>query len=154
MLSRSGPLVSLGHLTYFVRQFYKCPRSKADPLFFSYVPLASPKQKVSQAFKNVPLALPKDYRWSSYGSKTGIRKEDWLDFDPCYMGLAGNQNKRAERYAEWVKGTIPEGEWELIRQSLQRGQLTGSSRFVEEIEHKIERRVEFRGQGRPRKTKK
>jgi len=100
------------------------------------------------------VADPKDYHWSSYGSKTGIRKEDWLDFDPCYMGLAGNQKKRAERYAEWVKRTIPEGEWELIRQSLQRGQLTGSSRFVEEIEHKIEKRVEFRGQGRPRKTKK
>jgi len=53
-----------------------------------------------------------------------------------------------------VKGTVPEGEWELIRQSLQRGQLTGSSRFVEEIENKIEKRVEFRGQGRPRKTEK
>jgi putative transposase len=67
------------------------------------------------------------------------------------MGLAGNQKKRAERYAEWGKETIPEGEWELIRQSLQRGQLTGSARFVEEIEHKIEKRVEFRGLGRPRK---
>jgi len=40
----------------------------------------------------------------------------------------------------------------LIRQSLQRGQLTGSSRFVDEIEKKIARRVEFRGQGRPSKA--
>ena len=98
------------------------------------------------------VADPIDYRWSSYGSKAGNKKEDWLDFDPCYLGLAGNQKKRSERYVEWVKGTVPEGEWELIRQSLQRGQLTGSTRFVEEIEHKIEKRVEFRGQGRPRKT--
>ena len=29
---------------------------------------------------------------------------------------------------------------------IQRGQLTGSERFVEEIVHKIELRVEFRGQ--------
>jgi putative transposase len=36
-------------------------------------------------------------------------------------------------------------EWPLIRQSLQRGQLTGNSRFVDEIARKIERRVEFRG---------
>ena len=46
---------------------------------------------------------------------------------------------------------IPEGEWELIRQSLERGQLTGGKRFVDEIEEKIERRVEFRGQGSPKK---
>ena len=61
---------------------------------------------------------------------------------------------RSENYAVWVKGTIPEGEWSLIRQSLQRGQLTGSSRFVDEIEKKIARRVEFRGRGRPSKTNK
>jgi putative transposase len=97
---------------------------------------------------------PNDYRWSSYGSKTGNKKEAWLDFDPCYMGLADNRQKRAKRYMKWVKGIIPEGEWELIRLSLQRGQLTGSARFVEEIEQKIKRRVEFRGQGRPRKSNK
>jgi putative transposase len=50
-----------------------------------------------------------------------------------------------------VKDAIPAGEWELIRQSLQRGQLTGSIRFVDEIEKKIKRRVECRGRGRPKK---
>jgi hypothetical protein len=54
-------------------------------------------------------ADPGDYRWSSYGSKNGNKKEARLDFDP---------------------------------------------RFVEEIEQKIERRVAFRGQGRPRKSNK
>jgi putative transposase len=70
------------------------------------------------------------------------------------MGLADNRKKRVKRYMEWVKGIIPEGEWELIRQSLKIGQLTGIARFVEEIEYKIERLVESRGQGRPRKTNK
>jgi putative transposase len=41
-----------------------------------------------------------------------------------------------------------------LQHIIQRGQLTGSARFVEEIEQKIERRVEFRGQGRPRKLNK
>ena len=50
------------------------------------------------------------------------------------MGLADNEKERSETYAAWVKGAIPEGEWDLIRQSLQRGQLTGSSMFVDEIE--------------------
>ena len=97
---------------------------------------------------------PADYRWSSYGMKISNQKKGWLDYDPCYMGLASREKERAEEYAGWVKGAIPEGEWSLIRQSLQRGQLTGSSRFVDEIEKKIARRVEFRGQGRPSKANK
>ena len=97
---------------------------------------------------------PGGYTWSSYNSKTTQKKEQWLDLDPCYMGLGGTARKRAEKYREWVEGAIPAGEWQLIRQSLQRGQLTGSKKFVDEIEQKIEKRVEFRGQGRPRKGKK
>src|SRR6266545_3055820 len=30
---------------------------------------------------------PGRYRWSSYGSKISRQKEEWLDLDPCYMGL-------------------------------------------------------------------
>jgi putative transposase len=77
-----------------------------------------------------------------------------LDYDPCYAGLAANGKDRSEIYAAWVKGTIPEGEGELIRQPLQRGQLTGSSGFVDEIEKKIARQVEFCGQGRPSRANK
>jgi putative transposase len=42
---------------------------------------------------------------------------------------------------------------EHISLALQRGQLTGSRRFVDEIAKKMERRVEFRGPGRPQKMK-
>ena len=42
----------------------------------------------------------------------------------------------------------------MNKASLQRGQLTGNMRFVEEIEHKIERRMAFRGLGRPWKQEK
>ena len=96
---------------------------------------------------------PAEYRWSSYSSKICAQKHDWLDYDPCYVGLGNLHEKRAEKYAEWVMSSVPAYEVEHIRQSLQRGQLTGSSRFVDEIEIKTERRVEFRGQGRPRKNK-
>jgi hypothetical protein len=41
----------------------------------------------------------------------------------------------------------------LIREALQRGQLTGSERFVDEIDRKLGVRVERRGQGRPAKCK-
>jgi putative transposase len=42
-------------------------------------------------------------------------------------------------------------ESQLIRNALQRNQLTGSSRFVDEVERRIGIRVEHRSQGRPRK---
>ena len=95
---------------------------------------------------------PLEYRWSSYSCKTGVQKQGWFDYDPCYLELADTQEQRARTYTEWIAGTIPKGELEQIRQSLQRGQLTGSKKFVDEIEQKIERRVEFRGQVRPVKA--
>lgn len=94
---------------------------------------------------------PLGYRWSSYLSKIGELKQELLDYDPCYLSLGDSQEKRCIKYAEWVATSIPTGELEQIRHSLQRGQLTGSKKFVDEVERKIERRVEFRGQGRPRK---
>lgn len=93
---------------------------------------------------------PGEYRWSSYRHKAGIEKIEWLDKDPCYIGL-GNTSKECERrYIESVNNSIPTSEWDIIRQAVQRGQLTGSSRFIEEVEDKIGKRIEFRSQGRPR----
>ena len=91
---------------------------------------------------------PGNYRWSSYRHKTGTDSIDWLYSDPHYRSLG------PDGYREWVKGAIPSGEWDMIREAVQRGQLTGSGRFVEEVAEKIGRRVEFRGQGRPKKEKK
>jgi putative transposase len=65
-------------------------------------------------------------------------------YDPCYLGLADSEKKRAESNAAWVKETIAAEKWELIRKSLQRGQLTDSPHFLDEIG----RRLEFRGPGR------
>ena len=97
---------------------------------------------------------PEKYKWSSYTRKVGLESIGWLDLDPCYLGLGATQAERQEQYAEWVKEFIPQGEWDLIRQAIQRGQLTGSERFVEEVSEKISRRIEFRGQGRPKNIKK
>lgn len=93
---------------------------------------------------------PAKHIWSSYKYKVGRAQLDWLDVDPCYLGLGTSANEREKRYETWVNGAIPTGEWETIRQAVQRGQLTGSNKFIEEVDKKIGRRVEFRGQGRPR----
>ena len=81
------------------------------------------------------------------------QENEWLDYDPFYLRLAESGQKRAEKYASWIKETVLSEEWDPIRKSLQRGQLTGGPRFIDEIEKKIEKRVEFRGRGRPRKAK-
>ena len=93
---------------------------------------------------------PLAYRWSSYGSKVGERRQAWLDDDPCYLALADSPEERAMRYVAWLAETIPGDELEHISLALQREQLTGSSRFVDEIARKMARRVEFRGPGRPK----
>jgi putative transposase len=90
--------------------------------------------------------------WSSYRRYVGIGSQfDWLDIDPCFEGLGNCDDERAIRYREFVQSAIPAGEWALIREALQRGQLTGTERFCDEIETIIGRRIENRKQGRPRK---
>lgn len=97
---------------------------------------------------------PEAYRWSSCPAKVGRVEGSWLDFDPFYLGVATTPAERAARYLEWLRQTIPEGEWKLIREATQRGQLAGSGRFVDEISDKLDRRLETRGPGRPRKESK
>lgn len=90
-----------------------------------------------------------DYRWSSYSQKLGKEPVDWLDLGPCYAGFGLREEERVNRYRELIKGSILEAEWTLIKQAVQRGQLSGSNRFIEEVEKKIGKRIEFRRQGRP-----
>ncbi len=129
-------------------------RYKSSPISTNEYLLACCRYVELNPVRSGMVGGPAGYKWSSYGDKTTQLNDSWLDLDPCYLGLGTTAKKRAEKYREWVEGAIPEGEWHLIRQSLQRGQLTGSDRFVGEIEEKIQRRVEFRGQGRPGKGKK
>lgn len=99
------------------------------------------------------VADPAHYLWSSFNMRQTLpESESWLASDPCYLGLGRSESERRERYARFVRSAIPDDELALIRSALQRGQLTGSPRFTEEISQIIGRRIEFRGQGRPRKS--
>ena len=99
------------------------------------------------------VARPEDYAWSSYHSRIGEPAIPWLDGDPCYEALGRTAQERARRYQAFVMEVIPEEEWRLIREALQRGQLTGSESFIEEIAAKIGKRITRRGQGRPKKER-
>ena len=99
---------------------------------------------------------PAKYRWSSCPAKVSLKKQVqvWLDFDPFYLSLGRSAAKRAEKYAVWLRETIPESELKLIREATQRGQFTANGKFVREISEKIGHRLELRGPGRPRKSEK
>jgi putative transposase len=100
------------------------------------------------------VASPEAYRWSSYGAKVGLTQQGVVDFDPLYLGLSSSEKNRQDKYRDYMLGMISEEETDQIRRAIQRGQLTGANRFIDEIEEKLGKRVEFRGQGRPRKSTK
>jgi len=97
------------------------------------------------------VADPLAYRWSSYAGKVGGEGCAWLDRDPVYLGLGATVDERAACYRQWTLDAIDAGELELLRQSIQRGGLTGGSRFVEEVAARMGKRVELRDPGRPKK---
>ena len=95
------------------------------------------------------VADPADFSWSSYQSRVGLETDAWLDTDPCFLALGNTSLQCSERYAAFVRQGVKPEEMSLIRDALQRGQLTGNSRFVDQIEKIAGLRIERRGRGRP-----
>lgn len=94
-----------------------------------------------------------EYVWSSYSMRMGNVADSWLDVDPCFLALGHTWPERQMRYAELMKQSVSANEMQLIREAVQRGQLTGSNNFIQEVERVLGLRVERRGQGRPKKGK-
>ena len=90
-----------------------------------------------------------DYPWSSYAAHV-LQNESWIDFDPCFCSLGSTPTERSQRYVEFIRQSIPGGEIKLIKEAIQRGQLTGNTRFVDEVERIAGLRIEQRGRGRPK----
>lgn len=96
---------------------------------------------------------PSQYRWSSYLSKIENQKDPVVDCPPFYISLGNTPQERQEAYKDYVFSTVPEYEIKLIREALQKNQLTGGERFRKEIERKIGIRISNNKQGRPKKQK-
>jgi len=92
-----------------------------------------------------------DYVWSSYAQKIGFDDDKWLDDDICYLALSEDIEERQQRYIDYVNKGSPENERQFICHSLQRGQLTGTDRFIKEVEQRLDIRIENRAPGRPKK---
>lgn len=94
---------------------------------------------------------PEDYRWSSYAQRVGLCDSIWIDNDPVTDSLGNTPAARRRAYTRYVREVVPALETKLIRKAVVRNQLTGSGRFVDEIERRTGVRIENRGRGRPRK---
>ena len=90
------------------------------------------------------VASPQSYPWSGCAERCGL-DSGWLAPVPGMKPMA------AADYRAYLRMGIPDGEWDLIREAVQRGQLTGEDRFVAQVESALGRRIERRGPGRPRK---
>lgn len=95
-----------------------------------------------------------DYRWSSYRERIFGEGKAMLDEDACYKGLGSTVEKRKDAYKAFLEGDISPLEKQFIEESVNRNQLTGNQRFVDEIEERIGMRIERRGRGRPRNEEK
>lgn len=56
-----------------------------------------------------------------------------------------------EKYLQFIAGAVEKSQLKLIREAVHRGQLTGETAFVDQIDRAIGRRIEYRRPGRPRK---
>ncbi|MBU2539173.1 MAG: transposase [Proteobacteria bacterium] len=87
------------------------------------------------------VSTPADYKWSSYRCKAEGKTDDLVDFDGNYLAFGRNERERAILYKDYVHDTIPDSEWKLIREAVQRGQLTGSSCFRDELTERLGMRL-------------
>lgn len=124
-------------------------RYKASPVQTERYLLACSRYVELNPVRAAMVVAPRAYPWSSYRFKVGGPWPDWLDEDPCYRGLGESRSERARRYREFVEGEDDAEAQSLIRAAVNRNQLTGDRRFIEEVERRIGCRIELRGRGRP-----
>ena len=95
------------------------------------------------------VSAAEDYPWSSHAERINPAvRASLLDDHPTFIALGESPDARASAYRDFVASAIPKAELKLIRQAVQRGQLTGGRRFVTEVEAIVGRRIEHRGPGR------
>jgi len=124
-------------------------RYKSSPIQVETYLLACSRYIELNPVRAKMVAKPEDYLWSSYRAKIGLDINRLIEPDPCFEALGQTVAERSNRYETWVRESIPEGEWDRIRAALQRGQLTGTNRFIREVAKRIGQHVEFRPRGRP-----
>jgi hypothetical protein len=80
-------------------------------------------------------SIQKDYHWSSFRAKVGPSRD--AISTPVMKGLGSTDEGQWGKSRESVGQCVLPSEQSMIREALQRGQLTGTPRLVDEIERKF-----------------
>ncbi|PVY70103.1 putative transposase, partial [Tamilnaduibacter salinus] len=95
-----------------------------------------------------------DYVWSSYAARIGKAYTEWLDEPPTFASLASDPKRCIRAYEQFVSNSGITKQDELVRAAVDSNRLTGGKRFADEVERRTGIRVEMRGPGRPKKSRK
>ncbi len=95
------------------------------------------------------VAGPSAWPWSSYRQRMGYTDDTWIQRDPTYLGLGEIEERRRQRYRAFARAGCPKNELDLVRNAVQRCQLTGNKQFISEVEAMTGHRIEPRRPGRP-----
>lgn len=96
---------------------------------------------------------PVAYPWSSCRFRASGTPSTCLDEDSIYLAMGATPSERWNTYRAFLARGIADDERQLIRDALNRGQLTGDESFASKVAGVVGRLVERRGRGRPRKKK-
>jgi putative transposase len=95
--------------------------------------------------------LPEDYPWSSVRERLGLVESRLLDRCPAFKALGESELDRVHCYSRLISESVSSAKTSFFRGAVQRGQLTGNIRFVDEIQRLFGIRRKHRSRGRLRK---
>lgn len=97
------------------------------------------------------VAEPWDFAWSSVHFHLGLRGESRLTTHPTLLALGSDPEKRAALYRRWLMDPISEEELTSIRRHTLQQRALGDPRFQALMARTLNRPVDCRKRGRPRR---
>ena len=94
---------------------------------------------------------PEHYRWSSVHTHLGTAHDPLLTLHPLYLALGADTQQRGAAYRAWLSAALDDDELTRIRAYMRQEKALGGPRFHQMLGKALNRPVELRANGRPRK---
>lgn len=78
----------------------------------------------------------------------GLKKHDWLDYNPMYISLGETEAERQNEFRRWFFENFSPAEWKYIRVAVQKNWAYGGNDFKEKMENLLGRKFEIKKAGR------
>jgi putative transposase len=99
------------------------------------------------------VAVPEDYRWSSYRHHIGLTVDSLITDHPLYWALGNTPFERQRAYRELCEQPLDERETSQLMQATLKGWVLGSDTWRDWASRTANRRVSPLPRGRPRKVR-